>query len=241
MKIIIYDFDGTLTPYAMPKFEILEKSGLNDGAYNPQFLALSNERAKVKNIDLYSAMYEVYIELIKKAGFKLTDENFCLGSDTVEYNLGVIEYLEMLCQNGVNNYLLSSGIKVFLEQVSISKYFKEIYATVFTYDDNLEADGVEFLMSDKNKVVAIKEILLKNGISNEDCSDIIYIGDGLSDYYAMKYVHEQGGTSIFVYNNVESKEIQSIREENVVDFYFKNDFSENGELNNCVKKLCKIK
>ena len=42
MKIIIYDFDGTLTPYAMPKFEILEKSGLNDGAYNPQFLALSN-------------------------------------------------------------------------------------------------------------------------------------------------------------------------------------------------------
>ena len=24
-KIIIYDFDGTLTPYALPKFEILEK------------------------------------------------------------------------------------------------------------------------------------------------------------------------------------------------------------------------
>jgi len=27
-KIIIYDFDGTLTPYPLPKFEILEKSGM---------------------------------------------------------------------------------------------------------------------------------------------------------------------------------------------------------------------
>ena len=28
-KIIIYDFDGTLTPYPMPKLEILEKCGIN--------------------------------------------------------------------------------------------------------------------------------------------------------------------------------------------------------------------
>ena len=39
-EIIIYDFDGTLTPYSLPKFEILEKSGMKDGAHNPQFLEL---------------------------------------------------------------------------------------------------------------------------------------------------------------------------------------------------------
>ena len=43
-------------------------------------------------------------------------------------------------------------------------------------------------MSDKNKVIAIKEILQKNGIDNEDCSNIIYIGDGFTDYYAMDFV-----------------------------------------------------
>jgi len=83
-KIIIYDFDGTLTPYSLPKFEILEKSGMKDGAYNPQFLELSQKRSKTKNIDLYRAIYDVYFEIIKNAGFKLTDENFSLGCGNVD-------------------------------------------------------------------------------------------------------------------------------------------------------------
>lgn len=240
-EIIIYDFDGTLTPYSLPKFEILEKSGMKDGAHNPIFLELSRKKAEDTNVDLYTAMYGTYFEIIKSAGLKLVDKNFCLGYDNVNYNKGVIEFLNMLCENGVSNYLLSSGVKVFLEKVSISSYFKEIYATTFTYDQNNEANGLEFLMSDKNKVIAIKEILQKNRIDNEDCSSIIYIGDGFTDYYAMKYIKEHGGTSIFVYHDLNSKDMQSIKEKDVVDFYAETDFSQNSELYNYVKKLCKIK
>lgn len=240
-KIIIYDFDGTLTPYSLPKFEILEKSGMKDGAYNPKFLELSQKRAKDENIDLYKAIYDTYFMIIKNAGLKLTDENFSLGYNNTEYNNGVIEFLNMLYQNNISNYLLSSGLKVFLEKISISSYFKEIYATIFTYNQDYEANGLEFLMSDKNKVIAIKEILYKNNIDNEDCSNVIYIGDGFTDYYAMKYIKEHGGTSIFVYQNLDSKDMQSIKEENVVDFYTKADFSQNSELYNYVKRLCKIK
>ncbi len=240
-KIIIYDFDGTLTPYSLPKFEILEKSGMKDGAHNPQFLELSQKRAKTNNIDLYRAIYDIYFEIIKNAGFKLTDENFSLGYDNVDYNNGVIEFLNMLYQNNISNYLLSSGVKVFLEKVSISSYFKEIYATIFTYNQDYEANGFDFLMSDKNKVIAIKEILKNNGIDNEDCSNIIYIGDGFTDYYAMKYIKEHGGISIFVYRNLNSKDMQSIKEKDVVDFYTTADFSQNSELYNYVKKLCKIR
>ena len=65
-KIIIYDFDGTLTPFSLPKFEILEKCGMKDGAHNPRFLELSQKRAKDENIDLYRAMYEIYFETIRK-------------------------------------------------------------------------------------------------------------------------------------------------------------------------------
>lgn len=240
-KIIIYDFDGTLTPYSLPKFEILEKSGMKDGAYNPQFLELSQKRVKDENIDLYKATYNTYFEIIKNAGFKLTDENFSIGYDNVEYNNGVTEFLSMLYQSNISNYLLSSGLKVFLKKISISSYFKEIYATTFTYNQDYEATGFEFLMSDKNKVVAIKEILKKNNIDNEDCSSIIYIGDGFTDYYAMKYIKDHGGVSIFVYQDSDIKDMQSIKEKNVVDFYTKADFSQNSELYNYVKKLCKIK
>ena len=240
-EIIIYDFDGTLTPYSLPKFEILEKSGMKDGAHNPQFLELSQKRSKLENIDLYRAMYDTYFEIIKNAGFKLTNENFSLGYDNVNYNNGVVYFLNMLYQNNISNYLLSSGIKVFLEKVSISPYFKEIYATTFTYNQDYEANGIEFLMNDKNKVIAIKEILKKNGIENENCSTVIYIGDGFTVYYAMKYIKEHGGTSIFVYKNLNSKDMQSIKERDVVDFYTEADFSQNGELYNYVKKLCRIR
>lgn len=237
-KIIIYDFDGTLTPYSLPKFEILEKSGMKDGAY---FLELSQKRCKAEHTDLYRSMYDTYFDIIKNAGFKLTDDNFSLGYDNVDYNNGVIEFLNMLCQNDISNYLLSSGVKVFLEKVSISLYFKEIYATIFTYNQDNEANGLEFLMSDKNKVIAIKEILKKNGIENEDCSNIIYIGDGFTDYYAMKYIKEHGGVSICVYKNLNSKDVQSLKEKDVVNVYTKADFSQNSELSNYVKKLYKIR
>lgn len=95
-------------------------------------------------------------------------------------------------------------------------------------------------MSDKHKVTTIKEISKQNGINNENCSDIIYIGDGLTDYYAMKYIKEHGGPSIFVYQNVDNKDMQRIKEENLADFYAMADFSKNGELYNYVKELCEI-
>lgn len=240
-KIIIYDFDGTLTPYSLPKFEILEKSGMKDGAYNPLFLELSKKRAKDKNIDLYEALYEIYFETIKRANFKLIDENFCLGTEHVCYNRGVEEFLEMLSKNDISNYLLSMGMKIYLEGISISSFFKEIYGTVFLYDSNAEVSGIKFLMNPMNKVLAIKEILVKNGIDHEDCSDIIYIGDGFTDYYAMDYIKEHGGTSIFVYGDLNGQDMMAIKEKNVVDFYTKADFSEDSELCHYIKKLCKIK
>lgn len=239
-KIIIYDFDGTLTPYSLPKFDILEKCGIIDGARNPKFLELSQKKSKELNIDLYKAIYDTYFEIIKESNLKLNNENFSLGCDSVEYNKGVIEFLNLLKQNKITNYLLSSGIKVFLEKTSISSYFKEIYATSFTYNQDGEANGFEFLMSDKNKVTAIKEILQKNRINNEDCSNIIYIGDGLTDYYAMKYIKEHSGTSIFVYKDLANKDMDIIKKENIVDIFTKADFSKNSELYNYIKNICEF-
>jgi len=38
LKAIVYDFDGTLTPDELPKFDILESCGLEGGTQNPAFL-----------------------------------------------------------------------------------------------------------------------------------------------------------------------------------------------------------
>ena len=198
-KIIIYDFDGTLTQHSLPQFEIIQQSGFEGGAANQDFLKIVKDKVKCENIDLYLALYKTYFEVIESAGFELIDSNFCLGFDSIDYNKGTKEFLEKLYKNHVKNYLLSSGLKVFLEKTDIAHYFEKIYATLFNYNEDNKATGIEYLMTDKNKVEAIKEILSNNSLN--DCSNVIYIGDGLTDYYAMEYVKNNGGTSIMVYQD----------------------------------------
>lgn len=237
--IIIYDFDGTLTPYPMPKFEILEKCGLTEKDTNNFYKQVKN-KIITKNINSYQAIYETYFETIKNAGYKVTDENLCIGCKNVTYNTGVYDFLSSLQKNGIKNYLVSSGLKVFLDNVKISKFFSKIYATTFNYDENNEVNSINYLMTDKNKVEKIKEILKENNYNENNCSNVIYIGDGLTDTYAMEYVKNNNGVSIFVYYDENSKEIEAIKQKDVVTFYAPADFSSSSELSNYVKKLCNI-
>jgi len=57
----------------------------------------------------------------------------------------------------------------------------------------------------------------------------------------MKYIKDHGGTTIFVYQDPNSKDMQSFKEKNVVDFYTEANFSQNSELNKYIRKLCRIK
>lgn len=236
-SIIIYDFDGTLTPYSLPKFEILEKCGLQQGALNPNFLEMSKNKAQDEKVDLYTAIYRTYFEIIKNANLSLSDDNFCLGANTVIYNNGVVDFLNFLKDNGVSNYLLSSGIKVYLEKTNIAHFFEEIYGTTFIYNSNGEAVGIDYLMSDKNKVDAIKDIVKMTGNNENDCQNIIYIGDGFTDYYAMEYVKRNGGTSIFVYKNKNSQDLKRLEEKDVISFSTYADFSYDSQLSEFIKKL----
>ena len=239
---IIYDFDGTLTPHPIQKFEILEKCGMKDGAHNPEFWNRTFKNQEENNTDVYTAMYNIFLGIIKDSGHTLTDDNFSYGSNRVIYNDGVEDFLEMLSNNDISNYLVSSGLKVFLEKVSISKYFKDIYATTFNYDNNNEAVDINFLMSDKNKVPVIKDIIKRIGNKENDCSNVIYIGDGLTDYYAMEYIKNNGGTTIFVCNDLNDKEFQVNRDKmkEVVDLFTIGDYKEGSELYNYIKELCNI-
>lgn len=235
-NIIIYDFDGTLTPYKLTKFQILEECGLKDGALNPKFLEMVEKRANDKNINVYCATYEVFFQLMRDANLKLVDENFSLGADHVTYNNGVEDFLKFLKENGIHNYLLSSGLKVYLDKTNIVKYFDKIYATTFTYNSEGEVIGVDNLMSDRNKVTAIKDILHSMGRQEDDCRNVVYIGDGFTDRYAMEYVKRNGGTSIFVYKE-ENSELKKLEAEDIVSFSSVADYSDNSELRNYVKKL----
>lgn len=236
-KIIIYDFDGTLTPHPMPNFEMLNKCRLNGIRKNKFYLQVLS-KALSKNINFYQAFYETYFEIIRDSGYKVDDINLSLGYENIVYNIGVYEFLCDLQQNNVSNYLVSSGVRVFLDKISIASLFSEIYATTFNYDENNEVSSINYLMSSAKKVDVIKRIISKDNGVIDNCSNVIYIGDGMTDIYAMKYVKDNGGVSICVYDKREKK---NIKLRNVASFFAPADFSFDSSLNKYVKKLCNIK
>ena len=239
-KIFIYDFDGTLTPYPITKVGVLMDCGFPDGMMDPKFMSLVRERRLSKIYDVYTACYEVLLEVLRKNNVPLTKENFIIGAHDLEYNLGVLEFFERTKDYNVSNYLVSSSSKDFLEGTIVNKYFKDIYATTFKYGENGEAIEPDFLMSDKRKVEVIKEIIKSNGMDENDCSNVIYIGDGLTDLYAMEFVRNNGGKSIFVYLDEDSDSYKSAQDVQVVDYFVKADYRENGEFSILFENICNI-
>lgn len=237
MNIVIYDFDGTLTPFPIPKFELLEKCGIEDGLRNKEFNERIIRRAEKEKVSNYKALYDSFFEVLKDKGYVINNQLLSYGSKNVVYNKGVETFLKKLNENNIKNYLLSSGIKPYLNNLTISSYFKDIYATTFIYEKN-EIKDIDFLMSDSNKVIAIKEILRNNNILENDCSSVIYIGDGLTDYYAMDYVKRNGGISIFVYNSLNERHIEKMKD--VISFHTTNDYSLDGNLYKFIKEKCNI-
>ncbi len=231
-KIIIYDFDGTLTPYPITKFEILDKCGLVGGTSSPVLLEEINKKLD-EGYERYYAIYNCFLEVVRRSEYTLNDENISLGAEKLEYNEGVFEYFDELNKKDIKNYLISSGIKVLLDRTIVSDYFDEIYATTFKYENDIIID-TDYLMSDKKKVDIIKKILIDNGYSENDCRDVIYIGDGLTDLYAMEYVKSNGGESIFVYLDDKNELIKVAEDSDAVSYFDYADYSINSTLFNYI-------
>lgn len=230
IKAIIYDFDGTLTPDLLPRFEILDKAGLDGGMYNPKFTEMSTAKAKSEGLELFEAMILVILDTIHNAGIKVTDENIALGAATRSYNPGVEDFLHALQEKGVDNYILSSGAKAYLERTAVAPYCKSIYASTLKYDDNSEATGIELVMTVPQKAKALADIAKSINGSENDCSGIVYVGDGPTDLHAMEFIKAHGGKNILVYHDINSDDVAKMREAGVVDDFALADFRPDGEL-----------
>lgn len=238
-KIVIFDFDGTLTPYSVARLKILEKCGIKGGIDNAELWDSIMMRIQNNDLDFFDAVYEELLISIRNAGLPLTDDSLSLGAEDLEYNNGVFEFLQMLYRLGVNNYLVSSGIKPLLDRTSISGFFSAIYATTFKYD-NGKIVAVGDTVSDGKKVDIIKEIMKSN--DKDDCSDIIYVGDGLTDLCVMEYVKDNGGTSVFVYLDEEGNEdLKKAKNMSAVSYFALADFTEGSALSDYIKQKCLIK
>ena len=235
--LLIYDFDGTLTPHAWTKFEILEQCGFDGGAYSQEFVARVEHAAAAGDTDPYTALWQEYLRALREHHFALTDDNFTLGAKNLEYNPGVEDFLERTNAKNVQNFILSAGLKVFLDHTTIAPQFQEIHATTFTYDAHHRANGIDFLMQEQSKVKILQQILAQHLPDPTNLSQVAYLSDGLTDYPAMKYIKNHGGETIFVHQPGEADNLQNFPDPSVVTFTALADYSKGSALSDYIEEL----
>ena len=226
--IVIYDFDGTLTPYSLPQYEIIKKCG-----YNEEKLINRVAEELTNSKGLYEAYYKCYTEILLENNILLTKENVCLGADKVKFNNGVIEYFKNFQsrKTGVKHYIVTSGIKDYVNKTVIGKYVDGVYGVTFNEENGIYKD-IDILLTDKKKVDVIKHVQK----DNKETNNIIYFGDGLTDSFAFEYVHSIGGKNVFIAKKKESKETyKKLNVKGIIDKCFEPDFSMDSELSKYIQ------
>ena len=140
------------------------------------------------------------------------------------------------------------GFKEIIEGTPIAKEFKEIYAASFCYDEHGVAcwpamavnytSKTQFLFRVNKGVLDVTEHRALNEFMPEEkrrvpFSNMIYVGDGLTDVPSMKLTKLNGGHSIAVWQENEGVSNEMLLEGRV-DFAVKADYSKGSEMEKTV-------
>jgi len=219
MKINIFDFDGTITMDAWPN-NLIKKMGcdLND----------IKKYIKENKGTLVEKFFGYFNKFMTDNNVKLSKDELFELEQTVKYNPGIQDFLKGL---KTKNYIVSGGFLELLQNIEIAKYFDGIYGTTAEFDVDGFLVAAKEIMTDDKKVSAIKDILKKNGRKEDDCRDVTFIGDGLSDVPAMRFVKSNGGRSIFVHQPFADEELyKKLNAEDAIDFRCVADYRDESEL-----------
>ncbi|MFV0551741.1 MAG: hypothetical protein ACK5L6_07460 [Anaerorhabdus sp.] len=232
--ILIYDYDGTLTTNSVPRVNLMDELGCTPEQYEQKMKEWIMDHP---TSDVYDAYYITFLNVLREKGLPLTDETFKKATNISDYNPGIFDYFEDF-KDCAHHYLVSSGFKIPLIHTPIAKYLKEIYGTTFAYDENGYAYDIDYAMNDKKKVDKIKEICEMHNRPDYDCTNMVYLGDGLTDAYAMEFMKSHGGTAIFVHQPHESLDnFNKLYHQGIVDIVHVADYSRNSTLYTLLKGI----
>ena len=212
---IMYDFDHTLSPRDMQEYGFIPDLGMEaDVFWNKCLKAM--KRNQMDQILAY-----MYMMLEEAKGKLIVNRNMlrALGKDVQLFD-GVSDWFarvnEYARSRGLQpeHYIISSGLKEIIEGTPIAKEFKEIYAASFCYDEHGVAcwpamavnytSKTQFLFRVNKGVLDVTEHRALNEFMPEEkrrvpFSNMIYVGDGLTDVPSMKLTKLNGGHSIAVW------------------------------------------
>ena len=250
---IMYDFDKTLCTRDMQEYTFIPSIGMEAN----DFWTHTGVLAAQETMDSILTYMYCMVEKAQQSGNPLTRESLVACGKDIEYLPGVESWFERINRYAeeagveVEHYVLSSGLKEIIEGTSIAKYFKRIYACEFLYR-NGEAIWPKMAVNYTNKTQFVYRI--NKGVldinNDKDLNDsrpdsekrvffsnMIYIGDGLTDVPCMKLVKQSGGHSIAIYQPGQWEKTAPLLKHDRVDWMFEADYSEGSELDQTMKLL----
>lgn len=240
--INIFDFDGTLTTETWPKFWVwAKKLGYNGEKRNDDLEKAIFEYGKDKGGNTLENFFGFFNQLLINNNEVVTYEEMMAGEKYIEYNPGVKDFIR---ESIAKNYIVSGGLKEFLQRLEVAQFFEGIYGTPVKQDNKGDIIGIGEVMTDDKKLLAICNILQENNRKGTDCRNVYYVGDGYSDAPAMRFVHNNGGKAIFVYQphkddayyDYNNKIYQALNSEGIVDFACIADYSKGSILENILQR-----
>ena len=152
----------------------------------------------------------------------------------------------------IEHYVLSSGLKEIIEGSGIAHEFKQIYACEFYYDEAGAAcwpkldvnftNKTQFVYRINKGVLDVADDKTLNDSMPDDSkrvpfTNMIYVGDGLSDVPCMKMMRSYGGQAIAVYQSSNRAGVEDLLAKGRVDFIFPADYREGTGLDVTVQNI----
>lgn len=250
----MYDFDKTLCTKDMQEYTFIPNVGMKA----EDFWAESNALARDKKMDAILAYMYVMLQKAHAARRSIRREDFVKLGEHLKFYPGVESWFERIDKFGVDHgvkiehFIISSGLREIIEGSTIYKYFHDVFACEFLYDENDVAcwpknavnytTKTQFLFRINKGVLDISNDFDLNKYTPEDerpipFRNMIYIGDGMTDVPCMRLVKANGGYSVAVYQRGKRNSVESLIRHMRVDFILPADYSAGGELEGTVQDI----
>ena len=251
---LLYDFDKTLCTQDMQNYAFIPSLGMDPDAFWKE----ANTFGWQQEMDGILAYMYTMLRKCRELGIPLTRESLVEKGRSIELFPGVKEWFGRINAFGeslgveIEHYVLSSGLKEIIEGSGISHEFKMVYASEFYYDEtgtpvwpkldvNFTAK-TQFVYRINKGVLAVSNDRDLNASMPDDSkripfTNMIYVGDGLSDVPCMKMMRAYGGQAIAVYQAGNRLGVEELLSRGRVDFIFPADYREGTALDSTVKNI----
>ena len=228
----LYDFDKTLCTTDMEDYAFIPSLG-----YTPaEFWGRANAFGWENRMDGLLAYMYTMIQECAAQNIKLDRAflNHC--GESIQLFPGVREWFARINAFGeslgvqVEHYVISSGLREIIEGSGIAQEFREIYACEFYYNENGDACWPKLDVNFTNKTQFVYRInkgildVSRDKELNDSMPDdskrvpftnMIYMGDGLSDVPCMKMMRAYGGQAIAVYQASNRQGVEKLLADNL--------------------------